>query len=81
MREPIQIEDNGHAGYVHYSRAKIVSTIDVRPDCAVAADVDADGEIVGIEFLSFDAEILECARVYAESRDLRFPMDISKAVR
>jgi len=73
MRKPIRIEDNGHAGYVHYIDAPIVETIDVRADCAVAADLDADGQVVGIEYLSFDLDVLASAKAFAASRDLEFP--------
>lgn len=79
MKQPIQIEDNGTAGYVHYSREQIVQTIDVRPDCAVAADLDANDEIVGIEYLGFDRDILDAARDFAESKGLAFPDAVRKA--
>jgi len=41
--------------------------------CGRAADVDASGNIVGIEVLGFDEEVLSRARTFASENDLIFP--------
>lgn len=61
------------AGYVTYAKGTVTETIDVWEDGWVAADVDADNRIIGIEVLDLDAETLENARAFATSRGLAFP--------
>ncbi len=75
MTVPLKIEIDSHAGagYVQYTNTKIVTTIDVWEDGQVAADLDADGAIVGIEVLDFDRPTMTHAKAFAAEHDLMFP--------
>jgi uncharacterized protein YuzE len=75
MKQPerIEIDLEAQASYVYYSDADVAETIDVLRDGAVAADLDAKGNVVGIELLGFESDVIECARGYAASHDLGFP--------
>ena len=39
----------GFLGYLHFAKGRIVKTIEVRPGCF--ADVDAEGNLMGLEFV------------------------------
>jgi uncharacterized protein YuzE len=69
----VEIDFEAKAGYVTYSESKVAETVDVWEEGTVAADLDADGKIIGIEVLGLDAEALSQARAYAEDHDLLFP--------
>ncbi len=75
MTVPLKIEINpkAGAGYIHYSNAKVVTTVDVWEDGQVAADLDATGAVVGIEVLDLDAETMRHARAFASDHDLLLP--------
>ncbi len=63
------------AGYVRYSAHEVAGTREIWRDGTVAADIDRDGGIVGIEVLNFKAATIEHARAYATSQDLYFPTE------
>ena len=75
MTKPIAVEVDLEvkAGYVTYSDNKVAETRDVWEEGAVAADLDSEGGIIGIEVLGLDSETLSRAREYAEQNDLVFP--------
>ena len=75
MMKPIAVEVDleVEAGYVTYSENKVAETRDVWEEGTVAADLDSEGGIIGIEVLGFDSETLSRARAYAEQNDLVFP--------
>jgi len=80
MKEPVSVAVDRTAGYVSYAAdRKIASTVDILSDGVAAADLDASGNVVGIEVLDFDAATLEAARAYAETRGLAFPNDLAGA--
>lgn len=69
----VKVDLEANAGYVQYSSGSVARTVDVWDDGQVAADVDADGKVLGIEVLAFDEETLSRARSYAHERGLAFP--------
>lgn len=76
MRQPIEVKvDRVNAlGYVRYiADREVAGTLVVWDDGWVAADVDDDGEVLGIEVVGLDSETLSRARAFAESRGLHFP--------
>lgn len=75
MKNPknLEIDLEAKLGYVQYADAQIAGTIDVWHDGQVAADLDAHGDVVGIEVLSLDEATLSQAREYAASKGLAFP--------
>jgi len=75
MTKPIGVEVDleSKSGYVAYSDRRIAETHEVWDEGTIAADVDAGGEIVGIEMLQLDRDTLSRARRYAEEHDLIFP--------
>ncbi len=75
MMKPIAVEVDLEvkAGYVTYSDNKVAETRDVWEEGTVAADLDSEGGIIGIEVLGLDSETLSQARKYAENNDLVFP--------
>jgi len=75
MTKPIGVEVDLEAecGYVVYSSSKVAETRDIWEEGTVAADLDAEGGIIGIEVLGLDSETLSHAREYAEQNDLVFP--------
>ncbi len=80
MDKPIEIRVDAvaNAGYVRYRNGEVDETIDVHPTGAVAADVDVDGNVIGIEILAVDREeLLVLAAQYATARGLAFPRDLA----
>ena len=73
----VELDLDAKAGYIR--DGEIAGTVDVWRDGRVAADVDADGNVLGIEILSFDAETLSKARTYAMEHGLAFPANINGA--
>jgi uncharacterized protein YuzE len=75
MMKPIGVEVDfeAKAGYVSYSDSDVAETREVWEEGIVAADLDAEGGIVGIEMLGLDSETISHARRYAENHDLVFP--------
>jgi uncharacterized protein YuzE len=71
--QAVEIDVESGAGYVAYSKEKVAETRDVWEDGTVAADLDARGNVVGIEMLALDSETLAQARAYAAGHDLVFP--------
>jgi uncharacterized protein YuzE len=69
----IEIDSKAGAGYVKYTDKKIATTIDVWEDGQVAADLDGDGAIVGIEILDLDEPTITHAQAFAAEHDLAFP--------
>ena len=69
----VEIDFESKAGYVTYSESKVAETVDVWEEGTVAADLDSEGKIIGIEVLGLDPEALSQARAYAEDHDLAFP--------
>jgi uncharacterized protein YuzE len=69
----VEIDFESKAGYVTYLDSKVAETVDVWEEGTVAADLDSEGKIVGIEVLGLDPEALSQARAYAQDHDLLFP--------
>jgi len=69
----VQIDDEAGAGYVTYAKGEVAETVEVWEEGTVAADVDASGNIIGIEVLGFDEDVLSRARAFASENDLSFP--------
>lgn len=80
MKQPINVRTDlsVRAAYIEYAPALSVSTVDLTKTGSVAYDVDAAGNVVGIEILDFDRpERIDIARAFAESHDLAFPRDLT----
>jgi hypothetical protein len=78
MMQPKVVEVRGGAGYVRYRDDKVVETMDITETCEVAADVNADHEVVAIEILDVaDRDQLEAAKTFAAARGLGFPRDLA----
>ena len=69
----LEIDFDVKAGYVSYSAGTVAETREVWEQGTVAADLDAEGTVAGIEVLDLDAETLSHARRYAHEHDLLFP--------
>ena len=82
MTKPIsvKVDLNANAGYIRYAEGKVAGTLDVWSDGWVAADLDDDGRVLGIEVLSFDDETLGHAKKYAQSQGLAFPAHLEGAL-
>lgn len=79
LTQPCQVERDDAIGavYVYYSPdAQSLATLDVWGDGAVAADLDAAGQVIGLEILSLDEQTLQQARTFAASRELAFPRNL-----
>jgi uncharacterized protein YuzE len=80
MKQPIDVRTDlsVRAAYIEYAPALSVGTVDLTETGSVAYDVDAAGNVVGIEILGIDhLERIDIARVFAASRDLAFPRDLT----
>ena len=80
MRMPtsIEVDLENRVGYVYYvSEPKVSETIDVWQEGRVAADLDASGNVLGIEVLGLDEETLERARAFAAAHRLAFPIKLA----
>jgi len=84
MKKPLSIEiDLQHRlGYVYYAQLEghCAGTLDVWADGLVAADLDDDGNVLGIEVLGLDDETLQHAHDFAAAHDLEFPAHLSELV-
>ena len=83
MSNPISVEVDLEAGvgYIEYvSGGEVAGTEDVWGDGTVAADLDDDGAVLGIEILAFDAETIGHAKRYAAARGLTFPTHLAEAL-
>jgi uncharacterized protein YuzE len=81
MTQPIAVEIREGAGYVRYRDDKVVETIDVTETCSVAADVNAEHEVVGIEILDVAVPWqLDAAKTFAHEHGLLFPRNLAGAV-
>lgn len=69
----VEVDLESMSGYVTYSARKIAETRDVWGKGTVAADLDSDGGVVGIEVLELGPKTLANARKYAEDHQLVFP--------
>ena len=69
----VRVDLESESGYVAYSANKVAETREVWEDGFVAADLDSNGSVIGIEMLGLDSETLSHARKYAEEHDLVFP--------
>lgn len=72
----IAIDEEADAGYVRYANAVVAETVEVYEEGTVAADLDAGGNVIGIELLGFTDDILASARAYASDHDLVFPAEL-----
>jgi len=79
MTHPInvRVDLQARAAYVCYAEGRVVQTIDVWKDGWVAADLDDDDHVLGIEVLGFDELTLERARSFATERGLAFPANLA----
>jgi uncharacterized protein YuzE len=78
---PIVVEVRGGAAYVRYADSPVLNTLDIDEDGSVSADVDAHGNIIGIEVLDvIDADERAAAADFARRRGLSFPRDLSGAL-
>ena len=73
----IRVDLQAKAAYINYSDEAVVDTIDVWEDGQVAADIDMNGKVIGIEVLGFDDETLRQAHAYAEKNGLGFPANLA----
>ena len=71
--ETVEVDREVEAAYVRYAKGVVAETVDVWEEGTVAADVDAAGNVLGIEVLGFDDETLWHARAFAQEHDLAFP--------
>jgi uncharacterized protein YuzE len=62
-----------NAAYIRYAEGQVAGTLDVWRDGWVAADLDENGRVLGIEVLDLDRETLHRARAYAQRHGLGFP--------
>ena len=70
----VELDLEARAAYVRYSTAPVDRTIAVLPSAIVAADLDRDGDVVGIELLRIDdAAVVFLAKHFAAQRELAFP--------
>jgi uncharacterized protein YuzE len=75
MTKPIgvRVDLEVECGYIIYSSHKVAETRDIWEEGTVAADLDSEGCIIGIEILGLDSETISHAREYAEQNELIFP--------
>lgn len=69
----VEVDLEAECGYIVYSSRKVAETRDIWEEGTVAANLDAEGGIIGIEVLGLDSETLSRAREYAEQNELVFP--------
>lgn len=80
MKEPIEVTVMSGSAYIRYREAgEIVGpTRDVIPSGSVAADMNASGDIVGLEVLDvIDPTQVVAARDFARANGLAFPRDLA----
>lgn len=74
--QTVDVDREVEAAYVRYGKGVVAETLDIWEEGTVAADVDAAGNVIGIEVLGFDEETLSHARAFAQEHDLAFPSRI-----
>jgi hypothetical protein len=80
MTQPVSVDVDLaiRAAYVRYAPGPSVQTVDVTETGSVAYDVDAAGNVIGIEVLSIQRpEQIAIARAFAEAHELAFPRDLA----
>lgn len=81
MKLPIAVEVREGAGYIRYLDDKPTETVDLMKSCSVAADVNADRGVIGIEILDIASpEQILVAKRFARDHDLGFPRDLTGAL-
>lgn len=75
---PIAVEVREGAGYIRYLDDKPAETVDLMKSCSVAADVNADRGVIGIEILDIASpEQILVAKRFAREHNLGFPRDLT----
>ncbi len=75
---PMAVEVREGAGYIRYLNDKPAGTIGLMKSCSVAADVNADRSVIGIEILDVKSpEPLLVAQRFALEHNLGFPRDLT----
>ncbi len=80
MTKPIHVRVDLEVGaaYVKYAAGPSVSTIDLAENGSVAYDVNAAGEIMGIDVLAIHLpEQIAIAQKFAAEHELAFPRDLA----
>lgn len=83
MTQPINVnvDLSVRAAYVEYAPGPSVQTIDLTETGSVAYDLNAEGNIVGIEVVGIQRpERIEIARAFAAAHNLAFPRDLAGAL-
>jgi uncharacterized protein YuzE len=69
------------AAYIEYAPGPSVETVDLNETGSVAYDLDASGNVIGIEVLGISRpEQIAIAREFARAQDLAFPRDLTGAL-
>jgi uncharacterized protein YuzE len=80
MTQPVNVNVDlaVRAAYVEYAPGPSAQTVDLNETGSVAYDVDADGNVIGIEVLGIGRpEQIAIAREFAQAHDLAFPRDLA----
>jgi len=80
MREPmtVQVDLEIPAAYIKYADGESVQTRDILDGGTVAYDVDAQGQVVGLEILWIDDPAhVEAAETFARDHGLAFPRNLA----
>jgi hypothetical protein len=80
MTQPVNVNVDlaVRAAYVEYAPGPSVQTVDLNETGSVAYDVDADGNVIGIEVLGIGRpEQIALAREFAQAHGLAFPRDLA----
>ena len=83
MTQPVNVNVDlaVRAAYVEYAPGPSAQTVDLNETVSVAYDVDADGNVIGIEVLGIGRpEQIALAREFAQSHGLAFPRDLAGAL-
>ena len=81
MTLPIAVEVREGAGYIRYLDDKTAQTVDLMDSCSVAADMNAEHAVIGIEILDVASpEQLRIAQRFALKHGLGFPRDLTGAL-
>ncbi|HXP94422.1 MAG TPA: DUF2283 domain-containing protein [Candidatus Binatia bacterium] len=77
----VEIDFEAPAAYIYYQEpdsAKLVET--ARLGLEVAADLDANGDVIGLELWGFDEEAISTAEEFAHSKGCSFPRNLGAAL-
>ena len=80
MKQPVSVDVDLviKAAYVQYLvDREVLETVDIWQHGQVAADLDADGQIIGIELLRIDESTVAQARAFAAKSGLAFPQNLA----